>query len=184
MSTGSRGSVVPTEAHESEFRMGAKLKDSYTLSLAIGIGAVAGLRPMTAPAIIGWAAKQRWIHLGSSPFATIISRRASPRINELAISELLADKLPFTTSRLSAGPLALRIASGAVCGAAVCTAVKKPVANGALVGGLAAIAGALAGHHIRKNLSRDMPDFAAGLLEDAFAVSGGALITALIATRR
>src|SRR5207247_9384709 len=103
--------------------------------------------PPTVPA---FELDQRWIHIGSSPFATIISRRASPRINELAISELLADKLPFTTSRLSAGPLALRIASGAVCGAAICSAVKKSVANGALVGALAAIAGALAGHHIRK----------------------------------
>src|SRR6266581_4713273 len=150
MSTGSRGSVVPTEAHESEFRMGAKLKDSYTLSLAIGIGAVAGLRPMTAPAIIGWAAKQRWIHLGSSPFASIISARASRTIAELAVSELIADKLPFTPNRLNAGPLASRIASGAICGAAVCGAVKRPLAEGALLGGLGAIAGALAGYHVRK----------------------------------
>ena len=163
--------------------MGTTVKDSYTLSLAMGIGTVAGLRPMAAPAIIAWAAKQGWIRLGNSPFATIISGRASRRITELAISELIADKLPFTSSRLNAGPLALRIASGAVCGAALCGAVKKPIANGALLGGLGAIAGALAGYHIRKSLSRDMPDFAAGLLEDAFAVSGGALITALIATR-
>jgi uncharacterized membrane protein len=162
--------------------MRTTVKDSYTLSLSMGIGTMAGLRPMAAPAIIAWAAKQGWIRLGNSPFATIISGRASRRITELAISELIADKLPFTSSRLSAGPLALRIASGAVCGAALCGAVKKPIANGALLGALGAVAGALAGYHIRKSLSRDMPDFVVGLLEDAFAVSGGALITALIAT--
>ena len=150
----------------------------------MGMGAVAGLRPMTASAILAWAAKRRWIHLGSSPFATMISGRASRRINELAITELIADKLPFTSSRLNTGPLASRIASGAFCGVAVCGAVKKPIANGAVLGGLGAIAGALAGYHIRKRLSRDMPDFAVGLLEDVFAISGGVLITALIATRR
>lgn len=159
-------------------------KDSYTLSLAAGIGAVAGLRPMLAPAIVAYAAKQRWIHLGNALFAAAISDRASRRMNELAVGEVIADKLPFTSSRLTAAPLASRIASGALCGAAVCTALKRPSANGALLGGLASIASALVSHHIRKNLGRRMPDFAAGLLEDAAAVSGGALITALISVRK
>ena len=97
---------------------------------------------------------------------------------------MIADKLPFTPSRLNAGPLASRIASGAICGAAVCGAVKRPLAEGALLGGLGAIAGALAGAHIRKSLSREMPDFAVGLLEDALAVGGGAAIIALMATAR
>ena len=139
---------------------------------------------MTAPAVIAWAAKQRWIHLGSSPFATIISARASRAITELAISEMIVDKLPFTPSRLNAGPLASRVASGAICGAAVCGAVKQPLAKGALLGGLGAVAGALGGYHVRKRLSRDMPGFAVELLEDALAVGGEALITALIATAK
>jgi uncharacterized membrane protein len=164
--------------------MHAEIKTSYTLSLAMGMGAVAGMRPMVAPAIIAWAVKQRWLDLGNSPFATIICGSASRRMTELAISELIADKLPFASSRLKAGPLATRIVSGMVCGAALCGAVKKPIANGAIVGGLAAIAGTLTGYHVRKRLSRGVPDFAAGLLEDAFAITGGALITALIATRR
>src|SRR5437667_2127611 len=42
-----------------------KVKHPYGHSLAAGIGIVAGLRPMTAPAIIAWAAKRRWINLGS-----------------------------------------------------------------------------------------------------------------------
>ena len=91
--------------------------------------------PMAAPAIIAWAVKQRWLHLGNSPFGTIVSSSASRRISELAISELIADKLPFTFSRLNAGPLATRIASGMACGAALCGAVNKPMANGAILGG-------------------------------------------------
>ena len=170
--------------YKSEVEIVINVKHPYTLSLAVGIGTVAGLRPMTAPAIIAWAAKRRWIHLGSSPFATVISARASRTMTELAISELIADKLPFTPSRLNAGPLASRIASGAICGAAVCGAVKRPLAAAALLGGLGAIAGALAGYHARKRLSRDMPDFAVGLVEDTLAVGGGALVAALMATAK
>lgn len=66
----------------------------------------------------------------------------------------------------------------------MCSAIKRPLAKGALLGGLGAIAGAFAGYHIRKSLSRDMPDVGVGLIEDAFAVSAGLLITALIASRR
>ena len=56
--------------------------------------------------------------------------------------------------------------------------------EGALLGGLGAIAGALAGYHVRKRLSRETPDFAVGLLEDALAIGGGAVITALMASAR
>src|SRR5438045_1321302 len=142
-----------------------EMKPAYTPSLAVGIGVVAGLRPMTAPAVIAYAAKRRWIRLGSSPFARLISASASERITQLAISELIVDKLPFTPSRLSAGPLAWRVVSGAICGAAVSGAMKRQPAEGAAFGGLGAIVGAFAGYHVRKRLSRDMPDFAVGLLE-------------------
>jgi uncharacterized membrane protein len=76
---------------------------------------VAGLRAFAAPAVLTWAAKRGWIRLGNSPFATIISATAAKRITDFAVSELIADKLPFTPSRLNAAPLASRIVSGAIC---------------------------------------------------------------------
>src|SRR6202162_4705001 len=88
------------------------MKRSYTPVLAVGIGAVAGLRTLTAPAVLAWAAKYKWIRLGDSPFAALISAKASKRISDFAVSELIADKLPFTPSRLNAGPLASRIVMG------------------------------------------------------------------------
>jgi uncharacterized membrane protein len=157
------------------------MKPSYTPVLAVGIGVVAGLRAFAAPAVLTWAAKRRWIRLGNSPFATIISAKASKRITDLAVSELIADKLPFTPSRLKAGPLASRIVSGAVCGATIYGVVKRPLMEGAVLGGVGAIAGAFAGYHMRKRLSRDMPDLGVAALEDALAIGGGVLITALAA---
>jgi len=157
------------------------MKRSYTPALAVGIGAVAGLRALTAPAVLAWAAEHRLIRLGSSPFATIISAAASKRITDFAVSELIADKLPFTPSRLNAAPLASRIVSGAICGATIYGVVKRPLTEGAVLEGLGAIARAFAGYHVRKRLSRDVPDLGVAVLEDAFAIGGGVLITALTA---
>jgi uncharacterized membrane protein len=153
----------------------------YTPALALGIGAVAGLRTLTAPAVLAWAAKRRWIRLGNSPFATIISARASKRITDFAVSELIADKLPFTPSRLKPGPLAARIVSGAVCGATICGVVKQPLKEGAVLGGLGAVAAAFAGYHMRRKLSHNLPELGVALLEDALAIGGGILVTALAA---
>src|SRR6202011_2241099 len=157
------------------------MKRSYIPALAVGIGAVAGLRTLAAPAVLAWAAKRRWIRLGSSPLATIVSAKASKRITDFAVSELIADKLPFTPSRLKAGPLASRIVSGAICGATIYGVVKRPLTEGAVLGGVGAITGAFAGYRMRKRLSRNMPDLGVAVLEDAFAIGGGVLITALTA---
>jgi uncharacterized membrane protein len=157
------------------------MKRSYTPALAVGIGAVAGLRTLTAPAVLAWAAKRRWIRMAESPFATIVSAKASKRITDFAVSELIADKLPFTPSRLRPGPLAARIVSGAVCGATIYGVVKRPLKEGAVLGGLGAVAGAFAGYHMRRKLSGDMPDLGVALLEDALAIGGGILVAALAA---
>ena len=157
------------------------MRRSYTPALAVGIGAVAGLRTLAAPAVLAWAAKRRWIRLGNSPFATIISAQASTRLTDLAVSELIADKLPFTPSRLKAGPLASRVVSGAVCGATIYGVVERPLVEGAVLGGVGAIAGALAGYHVRKRLRHDMPDLGVAVLEDVLAIGGAVLITALAA---
>jgi uncharacterized membrane protein len=159
------------------------MKSSYSPALAIGLGVVAGLRALTAPAVLAWAAERRLIRLGSSPFATIISATAAKRISDCAVSELIADKLPFTPSRLNAAPLTSRIVSGAICGATIYGVVKQPLTEGAVLGGLGAIAGAFAGYHMRKRLSRDLPDLGVAVLEDVLAIGGGVFIVALTAAR-
>ena len=160
------------------------MKRQYAPALAIGIGALAGLRPMTTSAVVAWSAKRKWIGLGMSRLASIIPARASRRITELAISELIADKLPFAPSRVSTGALVSRIVLGAISGAAVCGAVRRPNVKGALLGSLGALAGTLAGYYVRRSLRRRMPDFVAGLVEDGLVVGGSVFILATIATAK
>lgn len=150
-------------------------------ALAIGIGVVAGLRPMMALALVAWGLKRRWIRPARSPYGRIVYPRALRRIADCAISELIADKLPFTRSRLHAAPLALRIASGAISGAAMNESAKKRPVEGAALGGLGAFAGAIAGYSVRQRFNRRMPDFAVALFEDALAFGGGVIAVALAA---
>ena len=156
------------------------MKTEHASGLAIGIGGVAGLRPMTALAAMAWAVRRGRIQTEPSPIVVwMLSAATSKRIAQLAISELIVDKLPFTPSRLKPKPLTLRIVTGTICGAALYSTAKRSIADGAVLGGAGAIAGSVAGYQIRKRLRRDMPDLAVALLEDAVAVGGGALVMTL-----
>lgn len=154
------------------------MKRNLTLALAAGIGVVAGLRSLTAPAVVGWAAKRKMIRLAESPLADLVVNQASKKVIELAIGELLADKLPFTPDRVRPGPMLARIASGAACGATVAYEGRQPLQDGAILGAVGALLGAFAGFYIRRRLSREMPAFAVALAEDALAVAGGVAIMA------
>jgi uncharacterized membrane protein len=149
------------------------MKRQYIPGLAIGVGIVAGLRPMTALALISWSQRRGWIRPGVSPFAKIVSGGSSRRMAELVISELIADKLPFTRSRLTAAPLASRVAAGAISGAVINGTVESLPVEGAVLGGIGGFAGAITGYCIRQRLNRSMPDVAVAFLEDALAVGGG-----------
>src|SRR6478609_10307182 len=87
--------------------------------LAFLIGVVAGLRSMTAPAAVSWAARLGWLHLENTWLAFLGFAATPYIISVLAIGELIADKLPKTPSRKAAGPFGFRIVSGALCGAAL-----------------------------------------------------------------
>ena len=70
-----------------------------TYVLAFLIGVASGLRSMTAPAAVSWAARLGWLHLEDTWLA-FFGFAATPYIlSVLAIGELIADKLPKTPSR-------------------------------------------------------------------------------------
>lgn len=137
---------------------------------AFGIGVAAGLRSLLAPAVLTWTAQKKFVNQGF-PLAGVVSRPVSKKMIKLAAGELLADKLPFTPNRISPGPLALRIASGAACGAGVGFLARASTREGALLGGVGALAGAFGGYYARRSFRRDHPDLAVALVEDALALA-------------
>ena len=90
-----------------------------TYVAAFLIGVVAGLRSMTAPAAVSWAARLGWINLNNTWLAFLGSAVTPYIVSLLAIGELITDKLPKTSSRKALVPFAGRILSGALCGAAL-----------------------------------------------------------------
>lgn len=148
-----------------------------TFVLAFLIGVVAGLRSMTAPAAVSWAARLGWLHLENTWLA-FLGLAATPYVvSVLAIGELIADKLPKTPSRKTPVPFIGRIVIGALCGAAV-GAPSQAFIGGLLAGVLGAVAGTLGGYEFRSRLVKATGgnDLPIALLEDAIAVGGALLI--------
>ncbi len=103
----------------------------------------------------------------------------------LAAGELVADKLPFTPNRVEALPLSARIASGALCGAALSLnrgRDRSRAATDAGFGVAGAIAGAVGFYLLRKGVTLAEPRWSlpAALVEDVAALAIGALATRAI----
>ena len=148
------------------------MKTSKVLALSVAIGALAGLRTFTPPAVLSRAARRRSLSRRKNILTRLATSKVANSLTSMAAGELVVDKLPTTPSRLTPGPLTARFVSGALCGAALCASAKKPLGQGALLGGLGAIAGAFAGYHLRQRLDREFPDLPVALIEDAIAIGG------------
>ena len=148
------------------------------LLLALGIGVVAGLRSLTAPAVVAWAAHIGWINLHGSPLAFMGSAWAVGIFTLLALVEFVADQLPSTPARTAAVGLSARVVTGALSGACVAIAGGAVVWLGALVGAIGGIAGAFGGYRARVGLVRTLhvPDFAIAVPEDLVAIGLGLFV--------
>jgi uncharacterized membrane protein len=146
--------------------------------LSFLLGYVDGLRSLTAPAIVCWAAHLGWLHFAGTKLAFIDHRPTLIVFTLLAIIELVLDKLPNTPSRTAPVGLTARIVLGGASGLALATGVgiSAPVAG--VIASIGAIAGAFAGYHIRRAIvfKAHVPDLVAALAEDAIAIAGGLLI--------
>src|ERR1700675_4372322 len=125
------------------------MQSSLALGLAFGIGVVAGLRSMTAPAVTAWAVHLGWLDLEGSPLAFMGSPWAVGVLTLGALGELVADKLPMTPSRTKPGPLAARIVMGGLSGACVTAAGGSSPWVGAVLGAIGGIVGTFAGYRAR-----------------------------------
>lgn len=157
------------------------MNSSVTLIvLAFGIGIVAGLRAMTAPAAVSWAARLGLLHLDGSWLA-FLGYKWTPWIFSLAaLGELVNDKLPATPSRRVPPQFIVRILSGGFCGAAIGASLGNLVI-GAVAGAVGAVVGTLGGSEVRGRLAKAVgKDFPIALLEDAVAIVGAIVIVRMV----
>src|SRR6187551_2823659 len=104
-----------------------KAQKMRTTLQALGLGAVAGMRVFAAPALLSH-------FLSNDPAGALYNTRlrylqrpfVATGLKFLAGAELIGDKLPMTGNRISPPQLAARVLSGAVVGATVAGANRKP----------------------------------------------------------
>lgn len=149
---------------------------AFILSFLLGF--VDGLRSMTAPAVVCWAAHLGWLHFAGTKFAFIDHRSTLVVFTLLAIIELVVDKLPNTPPRTASVGLIARIVVGGVSGVALAAGAEISVSLAGVIASIGAIAGAFAGYHIRRAVvfRAHVPDLVAAIAEDAIAIAGGLLI--------
>jgi len=152
------------------------------LLLALLIGVVAGLRSMTAPAVVAWAACPAalgWIDLHGTWASWMGNIITAVVFTVLAVGELVNDKLPKTPARTAPPIFAARIITGGLAGAAL-GAWPHWTFSALGAGVIGAVLGTLGGYQARKRLAavagRDLP---IALLEDAVAILGGFAIVAV-----
>lgn len=147
------------------------------LVLAFLIGVVAGLRALTAPAAVSWAAKLGWLNLEGTPFAFLQYTISAAIFTVLAIGELVNDKLPKTPSRKAPASFAVRIVMGAFSGGAI-GASRQSLVAGLILGAIGAVVGTLGGYEARVRLAKAFAgkDLPIALLEDLVAIACAFLI--------
>jgi uncharacterized membrane protein len=142
---------------------------------------IAGLRVMTAPAAVSWAARLGYLRLNDTPLAFLGYAYTPWVLTLLALVELVTDQLPSTPSRTVPVQFTARIVSGGLSGAAI------GVSNGSMTAGLVAgvigaVLGTLGGRAARASLATAFHnDRPAALIEDAVALGGAALIVTRLA---
>lgn len=133
---------------------------------------VAGLRSMTAPAVVSWAAYMGWLNLDGTRVSFMESSAAVVLFTLFAVAEYVADKLPRTPKRTAAGSLVGRILMGGLAGACLTVSSGDSLLAGAGLGGIGAVVGAFTGYEVRRKLVRDLgtKDLYAALAEDLLAI--------------
>jgi uncharacterized membrane protein len=148
------------------------------LCLALAIGVIAGLRSLTAPAVVCWAAHLGWINLQGSHLVFMGSTVSVVTFTLLATAELVNDKLPATPNRTTSFPLGARIVTGAICGMALSIAGGQGIPPGLVAGIVGALVGTFGGYQVRHQIVTQLKvkDFGVALVEDLIAIGGGLLI--------
>jgi uncharacterized membrane protein len=149
--------------------------------LAMLIGVVVGLRAMTGPAAVGWAAWSGALALGGTRLAFLGHPWFLVVSTIVALAELINDKRASTPSRTVPVQFGGRVVSGMLCGAAIGTPAGSMI-GGLLAGALGSIIGTLGGRAFRARLAKSFgKDRPAALIEDAIAIGGAILIVLAIA---
>src|ERR1700721_3300586 len=107
------------------------------LLFSLLLGCLTGLRSLTPPGVVCWAAHLGWLNFAGTKLAFINRPGTLVVLTLLAVIELIADKLPKTPARTAPLGLIARIVLGCLCGVALATNVGGNLLVPPIVGLLA-----------------------------------------------
>lgn len=151
------------------------------LLLALLIGIIAGLRALTAPALVAWGALLGWIDVDGKWSEWMAHPITVTVLTIFLLAELVTDQLPKTPSRKTAPQFLTRLITGAFAGAVIGSAYFHTFsALGAGIVG--AVIGTMAGAAARQRFAdlRNGQDRPGAIVEDIVAVGGGFLTVFLV----
>jgi uncharacterized membrane protein len=154
---------------------------ALVLLLALLIGVIAGLRALTAPAVVAWGAFLGWIDVEGKWSEWVAHPITVTVLTIFLVVELVTDQLPKTPSRRTPPQFTARLIMGAFAGAVIGSAFFHTFsALGA--GVIGAVLGTLGGAEARQRLvaangGKDRP---VAIGEDIVAVGGGFLVAFLV----
>ncbi len=152
----------------------------------LGLGVLAGMRSMSAPALMSRRLSQD-PGPRKDPLSAALSKPwMTPVLGVLALGELVVDKLPKTPARVKWVPLSGRILTGALAAASSVAGKKRSaVWVAAALGGVAAVASSWAFYSLRTVATKRLriPGFAAALTEDALVAALGARLMPVVEAR-
>jgi uncharacterized membrane protein len=154
---------------------------ALVLLLALLIGVIAGLRALTAPAVVAWGAFLGWIDVEGKWSEWVANPITVTVLTIFLVVELVTDQLPKTPSRKTPPQFTTRLIMGAFAGAVIGSAFFHTfTAIGA--GIIGAVLGTLGGAEARQRLTaanggKDRP---VAIGEDIIAVGGGFLVAFLV----
>lgn len=151
------------------------------LLLALLVGVIAGLRAMTAPAVVAWGAFLGWIDVTDKWSEWVGHPITVTVLTILLVGELITDQLPKTPSRKVPPQFAARLITGGFAGAVIGSAFFHTFsATGA--GVIGAVLGTLGGAALRSRVAaaNNGNDRPGAFGEDVLAVGGGFLVAFLV----
>jgi len=142
------------------------------LLLALGIGFVAGLRSMTAPAVVSWGAHLGRLGLRGSALGFVGTAEFAVLATVMAAVEFVVDLLPQAPNRTEPASLVVRMITGGLCGACLSVAGGHSAMAGATLGAMGGVLGAFVGFEARTRLVKALkvPGAMVAIPEDLVAI--------------
>lgn len=145
------------------------------LGTAAALGAVTGLRSLIGLTLLSreLSDRRRLPRRAGTLEQWLSDDLVAITLSGLALSEIVADKLPGIPDRVAAAPLFGRGLMGGLVGAVAAGAEYR--AAGAALGAAGAVVGAYVGWFLRREAGRAtmLPDAFVALVEDAVAITAG-----------